>query len=110
MFALKMFYKYLIATGFPTHHFKTFLKCFLSNVLKMFITNAFRIFRMLIKCKYGNYRILSKMAHRQYLEVLKWGPIFIPEQPKNIMNLTPIGVNIDKQCQNNIVGVSNNCH
>ena len=39
MFVLKMFYKRLIATGFHTHHFKMFLKCFLSYVLKTSIKN-----------------------------------------------------------------------
>ena len=36
-----MFYKLLIATGFPTHHFKMFLKCFLSNILKTFYQKCF---------------------------------------------------------------------
>ena len=36
MFALKMCYKCLIATGFHSHHFKTFLKCFLLDILKAF--------------------------------------------------------------------------
>ena len=41
MFALKMFYKYLIATGFHAHLFKMFSKCFASNDLKIFVTNVF---------------------------------------------------------------------
>ena len=87
MFALKMFYKPLIATVFHTHHFKMFLKCFLSNVLKKHsITKKKKlthIFRMLIKCLpsniskqqwqraiIGDFRGLSKkLAHMQSLKV-----------------------------------------
>ena len=60
MFALKMFYKHLIATGYHTHHFKTFLKCFVSNVLH-FIRNVFctHIFRMLINKHTGTFKYLQ---------------------------------------------------
>ena len=51
MFALKMFYKSLIASGFYTHHFKMFLKSILVNVLKTFQHKSFyiHIFRLFIK-------------------------------------------------------------
>ena len=42
MFALKMFYKRLTATGFHTHHIKTFLKCFVNILSQTFLYPYFQ--------------------------------------------------------------------
>ena len=53
MFALKMFYKCLIATGFHTHHFNMIFKCLQSKVFKKNYHTHKRLlnpfFRILIK-------------------------------------------------------------
>ena len=41
LFAVNMFFKHLITTGFHIHHFKIFLKGFLLNILKTFYHKHF---------------------------------------------------------------------
>ena len=90
MFAMKIFYKRLIATAFHNHHFKMFLKCFLSNVLKTCYHKCF--IPIFSEC------LLNVQSLKERIE---WGAqlplsynlrhksnIFIGEQPEKILNLT----------------------
>ena len=84
-----MFYKRLIATGFHSHHFNTFLKCFLSNILKIFYQNIFipifsecsfikhmpsKMSKIVVSNKREFQRALSKMPHMQSIKAkIQWG-------------------------------------